>query len=60
MRICRAPTNKVLLDITKNASSKIIALRDGAMRHIRQTGLEEEAGSNSTATWADDPLRPQK
>jgi len=36
------------------------ALRDGAIRHVRQTGLEEEAGSNSTATWPAGPLRPQK
>jgi hypothetical protein len=33
---------------------------DGAIRHVRQTGLEEEAGSSSTATWAAGPLRPQK
>jgi len=36
------------------------ALTDGAMRQVKQTGLDEEAGSNSTATWAAGPLRPQK
>ncbi len=30
------------------------------MRQVRQTGLEEDAGSNSTATWAAGNLRPQK
>jgi hypothetical protein len=49
-RICRALKKRGLRDITKNATSRISALTVGAMRQIRQTGLEEEAGSNSTDT----------
>jgi hypothetical protein len=59
-RICRAPRKKGLLDITKNAINRMSALTDGAMRQVRQTGLDEDAGSNSTETWAAGPLRPQK
>ena len=40
---------QLLLAMTKNATSRITALMDGAIRQVRQTGLAEVARSNSTA-----------
>jgi hypothetical protein len=59
-RICRPPTNTVLPDMTKNATSRTMALIDGAIRQIRQVGLPDEAGLSSTAVCASGPPRPQK
>jgi len=59
-RICRPPTNTVLPDMIKNATSRTRALIDGAIRQVRHTGLPDEARSNSTAACASGTLRPQK
>ena len=59
-RICSPPTNTVLPDRAKNATSRMRALIAGAIRQIRHTGLPDEARSNSTAACAPGARSPQK
>ena len=59
-RICSPPTNTVLPDRVKNATSRMRALIAGAIRQIRHTGLPDEARSNSTAACAPGARSPQK
>jgi hypothetical protein len=59
-RICRPPTYAVLRERITNATSKMIALVDGAIRQIRHDGLPDEAGSDWIAVCACSGRRPQK
>ena len=52
--------NTVLPERVKNATSRMRALMDGAIRQVRHTGLPDEARSNSTAACASGTRRPQK
>ena len=59
-RICKPPTNTVLHHMTRNATNRMIALVDGAIRQIRHTGLPDEAGSKFTVGCVLGLRAPQK
>jgi hypothetical protein len=59
-RICRPPTNTALPGTLNNATRRMRALMDEAIRQERQTGLLDEAPSNSTTVCASGTRRPQK
>ena len=59
-RICKPPTNTVLHHMTRNATNRMIALVDGAIRQIRHTGLPDEAGSKFTVGCVPELRAPQK
>jgi hypothetical protein len=59
-RICRPPTKVLPRDRTTSATSRMIALLEGAIRQIRHTGLPDEAGSDSVAACGPGRRKPQK
>jgi len=58
--ICRPPTHTIVRNAIKNATRRMIALVEGAIRQIRHKGLPGRAGSNSNAACELDLRRPQK
>jgi hypothetical protein len=56
----KSPMNMALPDMIKNATKRMIALVDGAIRQIRQTGLPDELALDSKAVWVSGALNPQK
>ena len=52
--------NMALPDMIKNATSRMIALIEGAIRQVRQTGLPDELALDSKAVWVPGALNPQK
>ncbi len=59
-RICSPPTDAALRDITEKATSRMIALVDGAIRQIRHTELVDEVASKSNVACASGRRKPQK
>ena len=58
--ICRPAAHTMLRNTIKNATSRMIALVEGAIRQIRQKGLPGEARPNSSAACELDLRKPQK
>ncbi len=54
------PMKTVPGEMTMNATSRMIALVDGAVRQTRHTGLPGEDESSSTAACASGLRKPQK